>query len=142
LLGPVQPLIEKRDDFEWGRVAGAWILLDSCCLYVFYDYYYHISSYSLRSKFLYRAYFQKKKKKTNRCHYFNFIHISTNLYIFRAYRPILKKIHTAVHTTIGSVAVPLGPRALYVVWARGPNSTATEPMDVWTAVWILLKMGL
>jgi hypothetical protein len=23
LLGPVQPLIEKRDDFEWGRVAGA-----------------------------------------------------------------------------------------------------------------------
>jgi hypothetical protein len=57
----------------------------------------------------------RMKLKTNRCHYFNFIHISTDLYIFRAYRPILRRIHTAVHTTIGSVIVPSGPRALYVV---------------------------
>jgi hypothetical protein len=35
--------------------------------------------------------------------------------MFRAHRPILRRIHTAVHTTIGSMAVPLGPRALYVV---------------------------
>jgi hypothetical protein len=26
--------------------------------------------------------------------------------------------------------------------ARGPNGTATEPLVVWTAVWILLRMGL
>jgi hypothetical protein len=26
--------------------------------------------------------------------------------------------------------------------ARGPNGTATEPTVVWTAVWILLRMGL
>jgi hypothetical protein len=68
--------------------------------------------------FLYRASCQHMKRKTNRCHYFNFIHVSTDLYMFRAHRPILRRIHT----TIGSVAVPFGPRA------RGPNGTATEPM--------------
>jgi hypothetical protein len=52
------------------------------------------------------------KWKTNICHYFNFIHISMDLYMFRAYRPILRRIHTAVHTTIGSVVVPFGARAL------------------------------
>jgi hypothetical protein len=103
--------------------------------------------------------FQRMKWKTNRCHYFNFIHISTDLYMFRAYRTILRRIHTAVHTTIGSVAVPFVPRALYVVTglgycreqsprpattyrARGLNGTATEPTDVWTSVWILLRIGL
>jgi hypothetical protein len=59
--------------------------------------------------------------------------------MFRAYKPILSRIHTAVHTTIGSVAVPFRPRALYVVAglrpattyrARGLNGTATEPMVV------------
>jgi hypothetical protein len=71
--------------------------------------------------------------------------------MFRAYRPIIGRIHTAVHTTIVSVAVPFGPRALYVVAglgdcsllvlrqspgpattyrARSPNGTATEPMVV------------
>jgi hypothetical protein len=35
------------------------------------------------------------KWKTNRCHYFNFIHISTHLYMFRAYRPILHTEHEA-----------------------------------------------
>jgi hypothetical protein len=70
---------------------------------------------------------------------------------FGPYRPILRRIHTAVHTAIGSVAVPFGPRALYVVAglgdcsllcreqsprpattyrARCPNGTATEPMVV------------
>jgi len=47
-----------------------------------------------------------KKWKTNWCHCFNFIHIPTGLYMFRAHRPILRRIHTAVHTTIGSVSVP------------------------------------
>jgi hypothetical protein len=59
------------------------------------------------------------EKKTNRCHYFNFIPISTDLYMFRAYRPIFRRIHTAVPTTIGSVAVPFGPRDLYVVDGLG-----------------------
>jgi hypothetical protein len=39
--------------------------------------------------------------------------------MFRAYRSVLRRIHTAVHTTIGSMAVPFGPRA------RGPKGTAT-----------------
>jgi hypothetical protein len=73
-----------------------------------------------------------KMKKTNRCHYFNFIHISTDLYMFRAYRPILR-IHTAVHTTIGSVAVPFRPRALYTehaAWTVQPlNSCVNSPED-------------
>ena len=35
--------------------------------------------------------------------------------MFRAHRPILRRVHTAVHTTIGSVSVLLWPCALYVV---------------------------
>jgi hypothetical protein len=63
--------------------------------------------------------------------------------MFRAYRPILRRIHTAVHITIGSVVVPFGPRALYVMAGseqsprpattyipRGPKGTTTEPMVV------------
>ena len=69
--------------------------------------------------------------KTNWCHYF--IRIFLDLYMFRAHRPIFKRVRTAVHTTIGSVSVPLCSRA------RG---TDTEPMVVWTAVQTLLKMGL
>jgi len=55
--------------------------------------------------FLYRASFQYMKWETNWCHYFNFIHISTDLYMFQAYRPILRRVHTSVHTTIGSYSV-------------------------------------
>jgi hypothetical protein len=62
------------------------------------------------------------KWKTKRCHYFNFIHILTHLYIFRAYRPIFRRVHTAVHTTIVSVSVPFRPRALYVVAGLGDCS--------------------
>ena len=32
--------------------------------------------------------------------------------MFRAHRPILRRVHTAVHTTIGSVSVLLWPCAL------------------------------
>jgi hypothetical protein len=56
--------------------------------------------------------------------------------MFRAYRSILRTIHTAVQATIGSVAVLFGPHA------RSPNGTATEPMVVLTAVTILLGIGL
>ena len=54
--------------------------------------------------------------KTNRCHYF--IRILLDLYMFRAHRPIFRRVRTAVHTTIGSVSVPLCSRALYVVHAN------------------------
>jgi len=47
------------------------------------------------------------------CHYF--IRILPDLYMFRAHRPIFRRVHTAVHTTIGSVSVLLWPCALYVV---------------------------
>jgi hypothetical protein len=40
--------------------------------------------------------------KINWCHYFNFIHILPDLYMFRAHRPIFRRVRTAVHTTIGS----------------------------------------
>ena len=48
--------------------------------------------------------------KTNWCHYF--IRILLDLYMFRAHRPIFRWVRTAVHTTIGSVSVPLCSRAV------------------------------
>ena len=48
--------------------------------------------------------------KTNWCHYF--IRILLDLYMFRAHRPIFRRVRTAVHTTIGSVSVPL----CYIEW--------------------------
>ena len=45
--------------------------------------------------------FLNKKWKTNWCHCFTFIHISTDLYMFRAHRAIFRRIHTALFTTIG-----------------------------------------
>ena len=55
--------------------------------------------------------------KTNWCHYF--IRILLDLYMFRAHRAIFRRVRTAVHTTIGSVSVPLCSRALYVVACLG-----------------------
>jgi len=71
------------------------------------------SSVYLILSFLYRASFQHKKWKTNRCHCLNFTHTSTDLYMFRVHRPIFRRIHTAVPTTIGSVSVPFWSRVLY-----------------------------
>jgi len=62
------------------------------------------------------------KWKTNWCHYFNFIHISTVLYMFRAHRPIFRGVHAAVHTTIGSVSVPFWSRVLYVHTERATRT--------------------
>jgi len=39
--------------------------------------------------------------------------------MFRAHRPIFRRVRTAVHTTIGSVSVPLCSRALCVVACLG-----------------------
>ena len=44
--------------------------------------------------------------KTNWCHYF--IRILLDFYMFRAHRPIFRRVRTAVHTTIGSVSVRSG----------------------------------
>ena len=38
---------------------------------------------------------------------FQFYFILPDLYMFRAHRPILRRVHTAVHTTTGSVSVLL-----------------------------------
>ena len=65
--------------------------------------------------------------KTNWCHYF--IRILLDLYVFRAHRPIFRRVRTAVHTTIGSVSVPLCSRALYVEQSE-QSGTDTEPMVV------------
>jgi hypothetical protein len=91
--------------------------------------------------FLYRESFQHVKWKTNRCHYFNFIHISTDLYMFRAYRPILRRIHTSVHTTIGSMAVLFGPRALYVVAGLGDCSLLVEIRRYINKIRIVTSVG-
>ena len=48
--------------------------------------------------------------------------------MFRTYRPIFRTVHTAVHTTIGSVSVAFRSRAPY--GARDLNGTDTEPMVV------------
>jgi len=63
--------------------------------------------------------------KTNWCHYF--IRILLDLYMFRIHRPIFRRVRTAVHTTIGSVSVPLCSRAVYVL-----QSTRTERHRYWT----------
>ena len=65
--------------------------------------------------------------KTNWCHYF--IRILLDLYMFRAHRPIFRRVRTAVHTTIGSVSVPLCSLALYV---DNIQSTRTERHRHWT----------
>ena len=55
--------------------------------------------------------------------------------MFWAHRPILRRVHTAVHTTIGSVSVLLWSRALYVVAGLGDysllalNSCVNSPED-------------
>jgi len=77
--------------------------------------------------------------KTNWCHYFNFIYILPDLYMFRAHRPILTRVHTTVHTTIGSVSALLWPCALYIQstrpeqcrhWTNGcVNSCVNSPQD-------------
>ena len=81
---------------------------------------------------LYRASFQHKKWKTNWCHYF--IHILTDLYMFRAHRPIFRRVFAAVHTTIGSVSVLLCSRALYVVAGLGDCSRYMNKIEIVTSV--------
>jgi len=39
--------------------------------------------------------------------------------MFRPHRPIFRRVHIAVHTTIGSVSVPFRSRAPYVVAGLG-----------------------
>ena len=49
--------------------------------------------------------------------------------MFQAHRPIFRRIHTAVHITIGSVSVPFWSRVLYVTYrTRDQNGTDTEPI--------------
>jgi len=49
--------------------------------------------------------------------------------MFRAHKPILRRVHTAVYTTIGSVSVLLWPCALYV---HNVQSTRPEQYRYWT----------
>ena len=48
--------------------------------------------------------------------------------MFRAYRPIFRKVHTAVHTTIGSVSVLFRSRAPYVV--AGPSDCSLLYVEI------------
>jgi len=70
--------------------------------------------------------------KTNWCHYFNFIYILPDLYMFQAHRPIFRRVRTAAHTTIGSVSVLLWPCALCVQSTRSTQSTRPEQYRHWT----------
>jgi hypothetical protein len=58
--------------------------------------------------------------------------------MFRTYRPILRRIHTAVHTTIGSVAVLFGPRKIETVTSVGFSFHMLE--RVINLKWILHMM--
>ena len=49
--------------------------------------------------------------------------------MFRANRPIFRTVHTAVHTTIGSVSVPFWSRALYVVAGLGDCSLLVSLLE-------------
>ena len=49
--------------------------------------------------------------------------------MFRAYRPILRRVHTAVHTTIGSESVLLWPCALYVHTEH--TARAVQTLNQW-----------
>ena len=68
------------------------------------------------------------KHAANWCHCFNCIYILPDLYMFRAHRPILRRVHTAVPITIGSVSVLLWPCVLYVYI----RSTRPEQYRHWT----------
>jgi len=50
--------------------------------------------------------------------------------MFRAHRPIFRRVHTAVHTAIGSVSVP--SRAPYVVAGLGDSSREQSPRSATT----------
>ena len=80
---------------------------------------------------MYHASFQHKKWKTNWCHCFNFIHISTDLYMFWAHRSIFRKTYTAVPTTNGSVSVSFWSwPERYGYWTNGcGNSCTNSPKD-------------
>ena len=68
--------------------------------------------------------------KTNWCHYF--IRILLDLYMFRAHRPVFRRVRTAVHKTNGSVSVPFCSRALYVVACLGDYSLLRQRHRHWT----------
>ena len=46
--------------------------------------------------------------------------------MFRAHRPIFRRVRTAVHATVGSVSVPLCSRALCVVTHTAREQSGTE----------------
>jgi len=48
-------------------------------------------------------------------------------HMFRAHRPIFRRVRTAVHTTIGSASVPLCSRSLCVVACVGDYSHQDRP---------------
>jgi len=60
---------------------------------------------------------------------FQFYSILLHLYMFRAHRPIFRRVRTAVHTAIGSVSVSLRSHALYVVACLGDYSLLSRVLD-------------
>ena len=50
--------------------------------------------------------------------------------MFRAHRPIFRRIHTAIPTTIGSVSVPFWSRVLYVVTGLGDCSVGPKHVEI------------
>ena len=93
-----------------------------------------VSCFSSNFKLFVPCIFSTYGMKTNWCHCFNFIRILPDLYMFRAHRPIFRRVHTAVHTTIGSVSLLLWSRALYVIAVVRPSHQGfqTTPWSVGT----------
>ena len=69
--------------------------------------------------------------ETNWCHYF--IRILLDLYMFRAHRPIFRRVRTAVHTTIGSYSFCAALFACSVFCVcDNTQSTRTDRHRNWT----------
>ena len=79
--------------------------ISNCVWFLFFSYWRLIGTWRL--VFFFKLFvpciFSTYGMKTNRCHYF--IRILLDFYMFRAHRPIFRRVRTAVHTTIGSVSV-------------------------------------
>jgi len=110
--------------WNWAPLSIHWMIIFTyipCILIIIKVFFYQLMHNWIVLKTTYGM-------KTNWCHYF--IRILLDLYMFRAHRPIFRRVRTAVHTTIGSVSVPLCSRALYVVACLGDYSLHYKKLKI------------
>jgi len=140
--------VKKRNRHTTKNCAPSWLYLQDiysifmrpidCKWYWFYTRYhlttdkpYHnaVHAHFTYFKLFVPCIFSTYGMKTNWCHYF--IRILLDLYMFRAHGPIFRRVRTVVHTTTGSVSVPLCSRTeWHRYWTNGcVNSCTNSPED-------------